>query len=63
MAAQSVILGGHVRTGFEDTLWLSRGKLAPSNAALVDQARTIIEGLGSQVATPGEARKILGLKE
>ena len=63
MAAQSVILGGHVRTGFEDTLWLSKGKLAESNAALVDQARMIIEGLGSQVATPGEARKILGLKD
>ena len=63
MAAQSVILGGHVRTGFEDTLWLSKGKLAESNASLVTQAREIIERLGSQVARPGETRKILGLKE
>lgn len=63
MAAQSVLLGGHVRTGFEDTLWLSRGNLAPSNAALVTRASEIIERLGSKVATPGEARKLLGLKE
>ena len=62
MAAQSVILGGHIRTGFEDTIWLSKGKLAPDNAALVRQAVEIVERLGTQVATPGESRRILGLK-
>ncbi len=60
MAAQSVILGGHVRTGFEDTIWLSKGKQAANNAALVRQAAELIERLGSQVATPGETRQILG---
>jgi uncharacterized protein (DUF849 family) len=61
MAAQSVILGGHVRTGFEDTIWLSKGKLAPDNADLVNQAVEIVERLGTKVATPGESRKMLGL--
>src|SRR5579862_2683241 len=58
MAAQSILLGGHVRTGFEDTVWLKRGRIAPDNAALVNQAAELIDRLGSEVATPGEARKI-----
>ena len=61
MAAQAVILGGHVRVGLEDNLYLERGKLTPSNAALVAKAVKIIELLGSSVATPAEARQILGL--
>lgn len=61
MAAQAVILGGHVRVGLEDNLYLSRGVLAPSNAALVERAVTIIESLGSTVANPREARQLLGL--
>jgi uncharacterized protein (DUF849 family) len=61
MVAQSVLLGGHVRVGLEDNLYLEKGKLAPSNAALVEKAARIIEVLGDQVATPAEARQILGL--
>ncbi|MFZ1990998.1 MAG: 3-keto-5-aminohexanoate cleavage protein [Alphaproteobacteria bacterium] len=63
MAALSVVLGGHVRVGYEDTIYLGKGKLAPTNASMVLQARQLIEGCGAEVATPGETRKILGLKE
>jgi len=63
MAAQAVILGGHVRVGLEDNLYLDRGELAPSNAALVERAVTIVEALGSKVAAPDEARVIFGLKK
>jgi uncharacterized protein (DUF849 family) len=61
MAAQAVLLGGHVRVGLEDNLYLERGKLTPSNAALVAKAVKIIELLGASVATPAEARQMLGL--
>jgi 3-dehydrocarnitine:acetyl-CoA trimethylamine transferase len=61
MAAQAVLLGGHVRVGLEDNLYLERGKLAPSNAALVEKAARIIEILGDHVASPTEARQMLGL--
>jgi uncharacterized protein (DUF849 family) len=61
MVAQTVLLGGHVRVGLEDNLYLERGKLAPGNAALVEKAGRIIEQLGDSVATPAEAREILGL--
>jgi len=61
MVAQSVLLGGHVRVGLEDNLYLEKGKLAPSNAALVEKAASIIAILGDNVATPAEAREILGL--
>jgi uncharacterized protein (DUF849 family) len=61
MAAQTVLLGGHVRVGLEDNIYLGRGQLAPSNAALVEKAGKIIETLGDHVATPAEARQILGL--
>ena len=61
MAAQAVILGGHVRVGLEDNLYLERGKLTPSNAALVAKAVKIIELLGCSVATPAEARQMLAL--
>ena len=53
MVAQAVLLGGHVRVGMEDNLYLERGQLAPSNAALVEKAAKIIEILGDHVATPG----------
>jgi uncharacterized protein (DUF849 family) len=62
MVAQAVLLGGHVRVGMEDNLYLEKGKLAPSNAALVEKAGRIIEILGDQVATPADARGILGLQ-
>lgn len=59
--AQSVLLGGHVRVGLEDNLYLSRGVKA-TNAQLVERARTLVEAMGSQVATPAEGREILNLK-
>jgi uncharacterized protein (DUF849 family) len=61
MVAQAVLLGGHVRVGMEDNIYLAKGKLAPSNAALVEKAARIIEELGDEVATPKDARQILGL--
>ena len=62
VAAMAASMGGHVRVGLEDSLWLGRGELAPSNAAQVSRVRQIIEGLGLEVASPDEARAILGLK-
>jgi uncharacterized protein (DUF849 family) len=62
MVAQAVLLGGHPRVGLEDNLYLEKGKLAPSNAALVEKAAKIIEILGDHVATPADARQILGLR-
>jgi uncharacterized protein (DUF849 family) len=62
MAAQAVLLGGHPRVGLEDNLYLEKGKLAPSNAALVERAARIVEILGDTVATPDDARQLLGLK-
>jgi uncharacterized protein (DUF849 family) len=59
--AQSILLGGHVRVGLEDNLYLRKGVKA-TNAQLVEQARTIVEAMGSKVATPEEAREILRLK-
>ena len=62
IAAMSASMGGNVRVGLEDSLWLGRGKLAESNAAQVTKVRQIIEGLGLQVASPTEAREVLQLK-
>jgi len=62
IAAQSAAMGGNVRVGLEDSLWLGPGSLAESNAAQVRAARQIIEGLGLDVATPDDAREILRLK-
>jgi uncharacterized protein (DUF849 family) len=61
MMAQGVLLGGHVRIGFEDTPWLAPGELAPSNAALVEHAAKIITLLHQSPASPKEARAIMGL--
>jgi uncharacterized protein (DUF849 family) len=55
-------MGGNVRVGLEDSLWIGRGELATSNAAQVTQVRQIIEGLGLEIATPDEAREMLSLK-
>jgi uncharacterized protein (DUF849 family) len=62
IAAMSAAMGGNVRVGLEDSLWIGPGKLAESNAAQVRAARQLIEGLGLAVATPDEAREILSLK-
>jgi uncharacterized protein (DUF849 family) len=59
--AQSILLGGHVRVGLEDNLYLSRGVKA-TNAQLVERARMIIEAMGASVASPDEAREMLLLK-
>ena len=59
--AQSVLLGGHVRVGLEDNLYLSKGVKA-TNAQLVERARTIVEAMGAQVATPDDARDMLALR-
>lgn len=62
VAAQAAAMGGHVRVGLEDNLWLGSGKLAPSNASQVAQVRQIVDGLGLEVASPADARQILQLK-
>lgn len=61
MVAQAVILGGHVRVGLEDNLYLERGVFAPNNAALVERAVTIVQALGCRPATPAAARKMLNV--
>jgi uncharacterized protein (DUF849 family) len=62
IVAQACLLGGHVRVGLEDNLYLEKGVLAPSNAALVERAVTIVELLGGSLASPAEARAILGVE-
>lgn len=59
--ALSYLAGGHVRVGLEDGVYIDRGVLAPSNAALVQKARRIVEDLGGEIATPQEARALIGL--
>ena len=61
MVAQAFLLGGNVRVGLEDSLFSSRGVLAPSNAVLVERAAGIIHSLGGETATAGEARQMLSL--
>lgn len=62
MATMAAAMGGHVRVGLEDSLWIGKGQLARSNAEQVRLIRSIVEGLGREVATPDEARAMLGLK-
>jgi uncharacterized protein (DUF849 family) len=62
IAAMSAAMGGNVRVGLEDSLWLGPGKLAESNAQQVRAARQLIEGLGLAIASPDEAREMLSLK-
>ena len=61
MAAQAVILGGHVRVGLEDNLYIAQGKLSAGNAPLVERAVQIIEALGERRATIAETRQLLGI--
>jgi len=61
-ATQSAMLGGNLRVGLEDSLYIEKGKLATSNAEQVARIRSIVENLGLQVATPDEARERLALK-
>ena len=62
LATTASQMGGNVRVGLEDSLFISRGKLAQSNAEQVTKIRRIVEDLGCQVATPDEAREMLDLK-
>jgi uncharacterized protein (DUF849 family) len=62
VATQSILMGGNLRVGLEDNLWLRKGELARSNAEQVAKARTILTELGFEVATPDEARELLQLK-
>ena len=59
--AQAWLMGGHVRVGMEDNIYLSKGELATSNAQLVTKARRIVEDLGGEIANAREARGMLGL--
>ena len=62
VAAMAASMGGNVRVGLEDSLWIGKGRLAESNAQQVRKVREILEGLGLEVATSAEARAILQLK-
>ncbi|MCY4180538.1 MAG: 3-keto-5-aminohexanoate cleavage protein, partial [Litoreibacter sp.] len=62
MATQSALLGGNLRVGLEDSLYISAGELAVSNAQQVEKVRGIVEALGRTVASPDEARERLALK-
>ena len=59
--ALTLALGGHVRTGLEDVVYVSPGEYAESNAQLVERAKTLCEAIGRPVATPAQAREILGI--
>jgi 3-keto-5-aminohexanoate cleavage enzyme len=61
MGAVAMTMGGHVRVGMEDNIFLSRGVLLESNALLVERVKTIAEALNIEVAKPDEARKMLGI--
>jgi len=63
MLAQAFLLGGHVRIGMEDTVYLDKGQLTPNNATLVEKGVRIVESLGGHIATVAEARAMLGLRE
>jgi len=62
LTTMAAAMGGHVRVGLEDSLMIARGELAKSNAQQVAKIRRIVEELGREVATPAEARGMLGLK-
>jgi uncharacterized protein (DUF849 family) len=62
IAAQAAAMGGNVRVGLEDSLWIGPGQFARTNADQVTKVRGILEGLGLELATPDEARAILALK-
>ena len=61
MITMGIVLGGHVRVGFEDNIYLRKGVLLKSNAQMVDLAATMVAKLQHEVATPAEARQILGI--
>jgi uncharacterized protein (DUF849 family) len=62
MLTTTWFLGGHVRVGMEDNVYIGKGKLTPSNAALCEKAVRILDDLGAELASAKEARAILGLR-
>jgi 3-keto-5-aminohexanoate cleavage enzyme len=62
LAAAAIVMGGHVRVGFEDNVYIEKGVLAKSNGESVEKVVALAKLLGREVATPAEAREILGLK-
>ncbi len=62
MAAMAIIMGGHVRVGFEDNVYIRKGVPAASNGEMVEKVVRLAKELGREIATPSEAREILGLK-
>ena len=62
LATLAIMMGGHARVGMEDNIFVEKGVLCKSNADLVEKVVKISKELGREVATPDEARKILGLK-
>jgi uncharacterized protein (DUF849 family) len=62
VATLAAAMGGNVRVGLEDSLWLGPGRLATSSAEQVSVMRGVIESLGRQIATPAETREMLHLK-
>lgn len=62
MAIQSCLLGGHVRVGMEDNAYISKGVFAKSNAEAVHKVKRLVTDLGPEIATPAQARRILGLR-
>jgi uncharacterized protein (DUF849 family) len=62
IAAQAAVMGGNVRVGLEDSLWIGRGQLAKSNAEQVAKAKRMLEELGLAVASANDAREMLKLK-
>ena len=63
IAAGTIVMGGHVRVGFEDSLYLEKGVLAKSNGELVEKVVKLAKLLGREIATPDEAREILSIKK
>lgn len=61
MAVMSMLLGGHVRVGFEDNVYLSKGRLLKSNGEMVEKIVRIAKELGREIAAPDEARELLGI--
>jgi 3-keto-5-aminohexanoate cleavage enzyme len=63
MITMAILLGGNVRVGFEDNIYLKKGVLAKSNAQVVETAVNLVNQLQNELATPDEARDILGIKQ
>ena len=62
MLAQAYVLGGHVRVGMEDTVYVDRGRLTSGNVELVEKARWLVTKLGGEIAASEEARNMLALR-